>query len=208
MRIERLVIGAFGLFNRGITLDFGSAPFIVVLGDNESGKSTIMEAIVATLFGFSNPKDEDARRPWAEHDSYSCAVALRMDDSSVLEIARNFESNDVRVRQKDADEITTLFSGKASPRSRSPDAKRYADLLQDRFTLAEAALFHASVFVCQEQLATEFGEGMRRVVSGSVGTDYEQSQSALQERFFLLTKRNPWGPRDKQNPRQIELLES
>ncbi len=208
MRIERIVIGAFGLFNRGITLDLGDTPFVVLLGDNESGKSTIMEAIVATVFGFSNPKDEDARRPWAEHDLYSCAVALRMDDSSLLEIARNFQTNDVRVRQKNAEEVTTLFSGKASPRSKSPDARRYAVLLEDKLTLAEAELFHASIFVRQEQMATEFSERMRRVVSGSVDTDYEQAQEALRERFFTLTKNNPWEARDKTNPRQIEILRS
>jgi DNA repair exonuclease SbcCD ATPase subunit len=203
MRIERIVIGAFGLFNRGVTLDLGDTPFVVLLGDNESGKSTIMDAILATIFGFSNPKDEDARRPWAEHDLYSCAVALRMDDSSVLEIARNLESNDVRVRQKNEDEVTTLFSGKASPRSKSPDAKRYALLLEEKLTLAEAELFHASIFVRQEQMATEFSERMRRVVSGSVDTDYEQARQALQEKFFALTKKNPWDARDKTNPRQI-----
>jgi len=208
MRIERIVIGAFGLFNRGITLDLGDAPFVVLLGDNESGKSTIMEAIVATIFGFSNPKDEDSRRPWAEHDLYSCAVALRMDDSSVLEIARNLESNDVRVRQKNGDEVTTLFSGKASPRSKSADAKRYALLLEEKLTLAEAELFHASIFVRQEQMATEFSERMRRVVSGSVDTDYEQARQALQERFFTLTKNNPWDSRDKTNPRQIEIFQA
>lgn len=208
MRIERIVVGAFGLFNRGVTVDLGDAPFVVVLGDNESGKSTIMEAIVATIFGFSNPKDEDARRPWAEHDLYSCAVALRMDDSSVLEIARNLETNDVRVRQKNGDEVTTLFTGKASPRSKSPDAKRYALLLENKLTLAEAELFHASIFVRQEQMATEFSERMRRVVSGSVDTDYEQARQALQDRYFGLTKNNPWEPRDKTNPRQIEILQS
>ncbi len=208
MRIERLVVGAFGLFNCGITLDFGSAPFIVVRGDNESGKSTLMEAIVATIFGFSNARDEEARRPWAEHDLYSCAIALRMDDSSLLEIGRNFQTHDVRVRQAKDDNITTLFSGKASPRSRSADTKHYVDLLHERLNLAEASLFESSVFVRQEQLATEFGEGMRRVVSGSGGADYERSLNALQEHFFQLTKTNPWGPRDKQNPRQIETLES
>jgi len=208
MRIERLVVGAFGLFNRGISLDFGSAPFIVVRGDNESGKSTLMEAIVATIFGFANARDEDARRPWAEHDLYSCAVALRMDDSSLLEIGRNFQTQDVRVREARGDEITTIFSGKASPRSRLSEAKHYADLLHERLNLAEASLFDSSVFVRQEQLATELGEGIRRVVSGSGGTDYERSLNALQERFFLLTKNNPWSSRDKQNPRQIETLES
>ena len=208
MRIERIVLGGFGLFNRGITVDFSDAPFAVVLGDNESGKSTIMEAIVATVFGFSNPKDEESRRPWAEHELYSCAVALRMDDSSLLEVARSFETNDVRVRHKNGEEVTTLFSGKASPRSKSPEARRYATLLEDKLTLAEAELFHASIFVRQEQMATEFSERMRRVVSGSVDTDYEQAQEALREKFFTLTKDNPWESRDKTNPRQIEILQS
>jgi len=208
MRIERLVVGAFGLFNRGITLDFGSAPFIVVRGDNESGKSTLMEAIVATIFGFSDARHEDARRPWGEHDLYSCAVALRMDDSSLLEIGRNFQTHDVRVRQAKGDEITTIFAGKASPRSRSSATKQYTDLLHERLNLGEASLFESSVFVRQEQLATELGEGIRRVVSGSGHTDYERSLDALRDRFFVLTKNNPWGSRDKQNPRQIETLES
>ena len=84
MRIERIKIDAFGLFSRGVTVEFGDAPIAVVLGDNESGKTTMMEAMVATIFGFLNPKNEESRRPWQEHESYSCSVTLRLNDSSLI----------------------------------------------------------------------------------------------------------------------------
>jgi DNA repair exonuclease SbcCD ATPase subunit len=207
MRIERIKIDAFGLFSRGVTVEFGDAPIAVVLGDNESGKTTMMEAIVATIFGFSNPQNEESRRPWREHESYSCTVTLRLNNSSLIEIARNFADNAVRMRQLTGESESLLFAGKASPRSRSADADRYAALLEDMLGLRDATLFMASVFVRQEHLQTELSEGMRRAVSGAVSTDYEKARTALTERFFKLTKHNPWGNRDKKNDREIEELQ-
>ncbi len=206
MRIERIKINGFGLFSRGITVEFGDAPIAVVVGDNESGKTTMMEAIVATIFGFTKQKNEEARRPWQEHESYSCSVTLRLSNSSLIEIARDFDDNAVRMRQLTGETETDLFLGKASSRSKSPDAEQYSQLLEGILGFGEVMLFMASVFVRQEQLMTELSEKMRRVVSGSVSTDYEKAQAALREKFFKLTKRNPWGSRDKKNDRRIEEL--
>ena len=119
MRIERIRIDAFGLFSRGVTAEFGKAPIAVVLGDNESGKTTMMEAIVATIFGFLNPQNEEARRPWQEHERYSCSITLRLNDSSLIEVARNFDDNAVRMRRLTGESEELIFAGKASPRSRS-----------------------------------------------------------------------------------------
>ena len=207
MRIERIRIDAFGLFSRGVTAEFGKAPIAVVLGDNESGKTTMMEAIVATIFGFLNPQNEEARRPWQEHERYSCSITLRLNDSSLIEVARNFDDNAVRMRRLTGESEELIFAGKASPRSRSADADRYAALLEDILGLREVTVFMASVFVRQEHLQTELSEGMRRAVSGAVSTDYEKARAALTERFFKLTKHNPWGNRDKKNDRKIEELQ-
>jgi uncharacterized protein YhaN len=208
MRIERVKIDGFGLFNRGVAVDFGDAPIAVVVGDNESGKTTMMEAIVATIFGFTKQDNEEARRPWQQHESYSCSVTLRLNDFSLVEIARDFDDNTVRMRQLIGEVETSLFAGKASPRSRSADSERYSELLGKMLGVEDVVLFMASVFVRQEQLMTGLSEKMRQVVSGSMSVDYEHARTALTERYFKLTKRNPWGSRDKTNDRDIEKLQN
>jgi len=207
MRIERLTVRGFGLFNRGITVDFGTTPVAVIVGDNETGKSTMMEAIVATMFGFGDAKDEKARRPWGAHDSYSCAITLRTKDQALIEITRDFGDNDVRVKRLDGDRETTLFAGKASPRGRSADTERYSAFLETTFGFSDAEVFAASIFVRQQQIETSLSERMRQIVSGSLSVDYEQARTSLEEKFYELTRFNPWGTRHKEKDRAIELAE-
>jgi len=210
MRIELIEVGGFGLFNRGIKVEFGDAPIAIVLGDNESGKSTMMEAIVATIFGFADGEREQARRPWDEHESYSCSVTFRLSDSSLLQVTRNFSNNHVNVRRLNGGEAgMTLFSGKASPRSRwSANAERYYSLLEKIFHFRDADVFTSSVFVRQQQMETEFSDRMRRIVSGSLSTDYARAQAALEDEFFQLTKHDPWRGRDGLYDGEIDLLEA
>ena len=61
MRIERLEIGGFGRFaNVGWDLDPG---LTVMLGENEAGKTTLLNAVRAILFGFESSRDGRAWYP-------------------------------------------------------------------------------------------------------------------------------------------------
>ena len=51
MRLLNLEIESFGIFHRH-DFDFGSGRFQLICGPNEAGKSTLLQAIRETLFGF------------------------------------------------------------------------------------------------------------------------------------------------------------
>ena len=51
MRLLNLQVDSYGIFN-GREFDFGSGRFQLICGSNEAGKSTLLQLIRETLFGF------------------------------------------------------------------------------------------------------------------------------------------------------------
>jgi DNA repair exonuclease SbcCD ATPase subunit len=96
MRLERLEIGGFGRL-RDLVLDF--APRItVLLGENESGKSTVHRALRAALYGLDaggpgRPTDRSDWVRWApwSGDGYSLALTYQLAGGRRLRMARRLE---------------------------------------------------------------------------------------------------------------------
>ncbi len=64
MIIERLDLKAYGRFtNCSLSLDAGPRRFFLIVGDNESGKSTSLRAIGDWLFGFPTSTEDDYVHP-------------------------------------------------------------------------------------------------------------------------------------------------
>ena len=85
MRIEQLILERYGRFTDR-TLAFRSgAPLHVVLGSNESGKTTALSAIADLLFGFGHQTEYDFL-----HDGRTLRIgaALRLGDGSGLSFRR------------------------------------------------------------------------------------------------------------------------
>ncbi|MEM1384529.1 MAG: AAA family ATPase [Pseudomonadota bacterium] len=84
MRIERLDLIRFGHFE-GRSLNLSPAPLTVILGANESGKSTAIAAIADTLYGI------EARTPFAflhGYDGLRLGACLRAADGSDIAFER------------------------------------------------------------------------------------------------------------------------
>ncbi|HWF58174.1 MAG TPA: AAA family ATPase [Candidatus Dormibacteraeota bacterium] len=99
MRLHRLEIGGFGRLS-DFSADFDPR-ITVLLGDNESGKSTVQRALRAALYGLDaggpgRPTDRSdwARwTPWAG-EGYSLALTYDLGDGRRLRVARRFEQRD------------------------------------------------------------------------------------------------------------------
>lgn len=85
MRIARLKLERFGTFENA-TLEFTDArPLTVVFGPNEAGKSTLLAAVHALLFGFPH------QTPYAfrfEPSTLAIAATLRFADGTAAEVRR------------------------------------------------------------------------------------------------------------------------
>jgi uncharacterized protein YhaN len=203
MKISRLEIEGFGPFARPRSISFSEKGLNVVYGGNESGKSTLMEAIYATIFGFEKKEKEESFKSWFPSSDFAALVEFKTGDV-VLKFYRNFSSNNVTVTKTEGGKPEELFSGEASPRSRSEEKRAYAELLHRFVGFSDGALARKTSFVGQLDLKTEFTPELRGLISGAGPTDYQGAIELLKSRFSELTVDNPWGPMARRKARAIE----
>lgn len=80
MRIERLHLHPFGHFNNR-ELTFDSVPLVLIYGRNESGKSTILQSIRESLFGFT-------KQAFSENGDLRTHLQCRLNDGSQVSFVR------------------------------------------------------------------------------------------------------------------------
>ncbi len=184
-------------FRRGLNL---------VVGPNEAGKSTLVEAIPAILFGSANA---DRFRPWGRPGE--CRAALVLEDGPrTVRIERDLLSDQTElVERDDLYQVRDSFSGKAPGRGRGASRADYLERLARLFGVADEELFRATLFFGQGALevggGADFAGRVRSLLTGGVEIDYEQVLAALGEDYFALTRENPWG-RDRARDRELETL--
>jgi uncharacterized protein YhaN len=118
MILSRIQIAGFGVL-RGTDLRFGAGMNLVV-GPNEAGKSTLQEAILTSLFGFSSERLRSKAalgelaerwRPW-QGGPFGMSLEVEMLDRSRLIIERDLDAETVRVRDAaSGDDLTARFDG-------------------------------------------------------------------------------------------------
>lgn len=99
MRLQRLDIAGFGRL-RDLSIGFG-ARITVILGENETGKTTIQRAVRAALYGIDcggqgRPVDRSDWQRWAPWDggSYGLALTYRLADGRRLRVAHRLDSRE------------------------------------------------------------------------------------------------------------------
>lgn len=112
MRINNLRINSFGkLENRD--LEFGK--FNLIYGDNEAGKSTLLNYIMHMFYGMNKSKslksnsDYDRFCPWNSND-FSGQINYDLDDGSNYRVYRDFDKKETFIYDKNNTEISNLFS--------------------------------------------------------------------------------------------------
>jgi uncharacterized protein YhaN len=204
MIIRKLQLRHFGKFSDAV-FEFRRGLNLVV-GPNEAGKSTLMEAIPAVLFGV---RDKNRYRSWGRRGESSGALILERPDG-ILKIERDIESNQVSLEELDRlYQAQSSFSGKVSPQGRSSEARVYSEILEESFGLSDEQLLRASLFFGQGQLELpsqkNFSTRLKALLSGVGSVDYDQVLDSLREELFTLTRQNPWG-KAKSRDRELELL--
>lgn len=183
-------------FRRGLNL---------VIGPNESGKSTLMEAVPAVLFGL---RDKERFRSWGRQAGSEAALVLEGSGRTVR-VTRDLLSDQTTLEEKD-DLYQTLyhFEGKVAPQGRSSERAEYLAELQRLFGLAEEDVFRASLFFGQGSLEVG-GNGLaakiKSLLSGFVEVDYDKVLASLSEEYFAITRENPWG-KDKTRDRELDEI--
>lgn len=205
MRLERVVIEGFGPLTAYEAV-FEPKRLNLVIGPNESGKSSFASAVVSTLFGFGSHEAEALARPWSGA-RHAASVTFRAANDR-YRVSRRFDTHDVEVVRLGAEgeePVETLFHGSANPRGRSSELEKYEEILRGWLGFTDERLFRESAFVHENALETEVSPELRHLVSGAVEADYQQIQQALLARLDLLTREHPFDPRSrKRSNRSIE----
>lgn len=112
MLIKRIQVNNFGkLKNKEIELKNG---INVIYGDNESGKSTLLDFIVSMFYGVSKNKagkeisNYDKYMPWDEGE-FSGKISYELDSGEEFEVYRNFTKKNPQIFDKNANDISKNF---------------------------------------------------------------------------------------------------
>ena len=206
MMLRSIELKQFGKFAE-LTVEFRKGMNLVA-GANEAGKTTLLEAVPAVLFGL---RDKERYRPWGRQGESSAALVFE-DGQRSVRIEREMQSDRVTlVERDDLYQVLCTFEGKVSPLGRSAERSEYLAQLQRLFGIAEEQLFRASLFFGQGDLELRDQSGaaerIRSLVCGFVEVDYDQVLQSLQEDYFLITRENPWG-KDKAKERPLDEVRS
>lgn len=106
MKLDRLDLEGFAKFVRR-RFDF-AGDLCVVVGPNEAGKSTLLAAIVATLYGCGKPSDREAFKPWDQLAPFAATLTYTLDDGREFEVQRDFthDPKGVRVFDRNGNDVS------------------------------------------------------------------------------------------------------
>ena len=103
MKFSEIKVNSYGkLKNKQIKFEDG---INVIYGDNEAGKSTLLNFLVNMLYGSSKNKkgkvysDFDKYKPW-DSDEFSGKINYKLDNGEQFEIFREFSKKNPKIYNK------------------------------------------------------------------------------------------------------------
>jgi uncharacterized protein YhaN len=205
MKLLQIKLDGFGQFNHGLSIKLEPSKLNLIVGRNEAGKSTLLNATSGILFGFRDLNVMRRYEPWDDHDCYSGELEFLAEDGRRIRIARDFRGGTATITALDAaGDDRTLFEGSADPRGSTADDRRYFDLLGEMLGMQDESIFCSTVFVGQMSLKTAVSDQIRRLLSGSGSMDYKGALHDLHGRFSDLTSENPWKSRGTGRKRALD----
>jgi len=187
------------------TIHFGPA-LNLLIGPNESGKSTVHHGILAALYGLS---PERSRVP--ETVSKSSAISWHTDRNCVLELEYECAGITYRlVRDLSAGvaELHRRANGNGDWTMLSDTPKGVARRISEQTRIHSVAVFNRTVSVRQSDMAEirglkEIGKTVEALLTGSLRTTPHEAKIYIEKNYLTALKK-----RDKRNkPGKIDELE-
>lgn len=169
--IHSLTLAGFGVFDSA-TCFVLPARQSVWIGPNESGKSTFVAGLLATLFGLPETSNA-ARFGTARHRSFSRPNHFHGELHFSLHgrryrIHRRFDTHRVRLIEERANGNHQIFEGEHNPQGRSSAGKSFADELKNLVGLSNLELYEET-FCVRQPLVEGAGvsQELQHLLSGS-----------------------------------------
>ncbi|MFC1736642.1 ATP-binding protein [Candidatus Hydrogenedentota bacterium] len=195
MIIERIELEGFGKFSEKKTVilkpEGHSDKCSFLKGPNESGKSTLMEGMLAVLFGMG-PSETEQCKSWETARAFVGVVALRDDDNEYV-IERDFETGAVSITEN----AKLVFNEKMRARGAQKANVEYGQFLDRIVGTSSKDMFRKTFYVGQGNIETELGHELRSLLSGAASRDYVEALNSLEETASELTKEKRPGTKGK-----------
>ncbi|MBN1898212.1 MAG: AAA family ATPase [Spirochaetes bacterium] len=207
MKLKKIILEGFGLFNKRSSFEFAPDKINVILGPNESGKSTLFKAITSIIFGLKKSEWGNKYQSWVQSKNHSGEIVFFLDDREYA-MKRDFDTNTVIFIKKEGKHKKSLFTGNVSAQSRTEEKQHYLNLLKEVIGLNNEDIFINTSIVSQRSLETEISGDIQQIITGAVGTNYKDILKSWMEKYFDITKKSPWkNISDKNKDRKLEQLE-
>lgn len=207
MKIDNIQINGFGkIKNKNINLKNG---INLIYGNNESGKSTLVNFIKAMFYGVNKNKSGQAFselerfKPWGDLD-FSGKIEYEIEEKKYTAV-REFNKNNCKVYDENGIEITNNFN---------KDKSRGAEIGLEQLSIDEET-FVNTIFVSQDNVQID-NIGRKSVIqkltnmiqSGDESTSYDKTKQKLQKKLLeeVGTERTQNKPLNAIT-REINLLE-
>jgi len=141
MEFIKLELEGFGKFAKKKTINFKKG-INFIGGFNEAGKSTILEAIMASIFKF-NKREIEPFFCWNNHHICKVALTYKTDKGEIFRIASDYKNNRRRLEK-----IT-----KSGSKEISSIDKNINPYLKEHFGFDDKKVFENTAFIRQSQIA-------------------------------------------------------
>ena len=113
LKINKLKINSFGKI-KNKELEFNDG-INILYGNNEAGKSTILNFIINSFYGISknkkgkNMSDYEKYKPW-NNDEFSGKIEYELDNKEKFEIYRDFNKKNPKIFNENSEDISKNFN--------------------------------------------------------------------------------------------------
>ena len=194
----------------------------MLIAKNETGKSTLVSGLVATIFGLptrNNPQEFGTARfkNWYGPSRFEGELEFQF-DSVKYSIWRDFESHKISLSVFENDVQRNLVSGEHNPGARKQNLE-YEAWLKKLFGIVSREVFEATFCITQPLPETtkkdgqgqrDLDEGVQELLSGT-GIAFTNAKDALFEDFKKQTKftrERGFSSRDQIRDGELELVEA
>ncbi len=206
-----MIIREFEVFGFGPLLEskfqFEPKGMNLVLGPNESGKTTLCKAIISTIYGFSSQQAIQQFQARSVDGRFEGKILLEAGEAS-YEISRDFATHAVTiVKLLESLDPEEIFNGRVNPLGGKEGIWEYQNILRQEIGLPSKNVLSNTAYISQIDVGITLDDDLRRQISGAGQADYKKARQLLRRRYFDLSGETLFDNDRHKIGTKIELLE-
>lgn len=210
---NRLILRGFGPYRDGVEIELSDG-INTYVAKNETGKSSIVMGLLATIFGLPGKTDPaefgQARfKNWDNPSRFEGELYFSADGVQ-YRIARDFQTHRISLARYDNGGFASLVSGEHNPGAKKPNLT-YEKWLHELFGLTSRELFESTFCITQPLPGDRrLDNSIQSLLSGA-GADFMRALGVLVEELKNMTRNTGdrgITPSNQRKDRDLEKLDS